>query len=266
MSTHPIDAQGRYIQANDLTIYYQEYGSGPPLILLHGGTVTSQMWQPSVPSFAAHFRVLTPDTRGHGRTNNPLGTLSYRALADDVVAFAAALGLTQPLVFGFSDGGQIALELATRYPDFACALVVGGAFYRVTDAYFRILQEFGMNSATDVDLEVAERNYPTLVARWQTEHLRADDATYWQTLIKQVAEMWFAPFEYTAAEFSQVTAPLLVLLGDRDAFVPLEQGVEMYQMIGTAELAVLPNATHGPTTTHPGMVPVVLDFLLRHSP
>ena len=126
---------GRYVSANGLQIYYEEYGQGEPLVLVHGGTETSQIWQAQIPTFAKHFRVLTPDCRGHGRTVNPSGTLSYRLMADDLAAFVHAVGLQKPLIYGYSDGGQIALEVGMRYPDLAQALVVGAASFKVTDAY-----------------------------------------------------------------------------------------------------------------------------------
>ena len=128
-----ISPQGRYVQANGLNMYYEECGHGQPLILLHGGTETSQMWQPFLSSLAPHFRVIAPDSRAHGRTNNPNGELSYQLMADDVVAFIQALHLTKPLVFGYSDGGQIALEIGMRYPHLTAALILGAAWYEFTE-------------------------------------------------------------------------------------------------------------------------------------
>jgi len=119
--------QGRYILVNGLKMYFEECGSGKPLILLHGGTVTSSMWKIHIPFFAQHFRVFAPDSRGHGRTNNPTGEFSYRLMADDVAAFVQAMGLTKPFICGYSDGGQIALEIGMCYPNLAAALVVGAA-------------------------------------------------------------------------------------------------------------------------------------------
>ena len=110
---------GQYARANGLKMYYEERGSGPPLILLHGGTATSSMWEPQIPFFIQHFRVITPDSRGHGKTNNPTGEFSYRLMADDVVGFIQGLGLTKPLICGYSDGGQIVLEIGMRYPGLA---------------------------------------------------------------------------------------------------------------------------------------------------
>ena len=116
---------GAYVQANDLNIHYERRGVGEPLILLHGGTLTGKMWEPYLPALSQHFEVITPDSRGHGKTDNPAQTLSYRAMADDVAAFIQALGLSQPLISGYSDGGQIALELGMHYPNLVKGLIVG---------------------------------------------------------------------------------------------------------------------------------------------
>jgi len=74
-------------------MFYREAGEGPALVLLHGGTRTSSDWLDELPALARHFHVLAPDSRGHGRTDNPHGTLSYSMMADDVASFILALGL-----------------------------------------------------------------------------------------------------------------------------------------------------------------------------
>ena len=102
---------GKYVKANGVNIYYEEYGSGEPLVLLHGGMGASNDFEHLIPAFSKQFRVITPDSREHGRTDNPSGNFSYRLMADDVAAFINALNLSQPSICGWSDGGQIALEL-----------------------------------------------------------------------------------------------------------------------------------------------------------
>ena len=256
--------QGHYVQANGLNIYYEEYGSGIPLILLHGGTVTSRMWQPFLSSFVPHFRVITPDSRAHGKTNNPNGELSYHLMADDVVAFIQALNLTRPLVFGYSDGGQIALEIGMRYPGLTSALVVGAAWYKFSEIYINSLKTFGFEGSGTVNIEKIQRDEPEWVGLLKTDHARTDDANYWQTLLKQYSIMWWTPLDYIADDFHKITEPTLILIGDRDGLIELNQAVDMYQLIPNAELAVLPNTTHFSTLSELSMN-FVLDFLTRHA-
>jgi pimeloyl-ACP methyl ester carboxylesterase len=81
---------GRTIELNGAALHYREYGEGPPLVLVHGGLVSSAEWAPVARELADGFRVITPDSRGHGRSTNPSGRLSYAALADDVAALKSS--------------------------------------------------------------------------------------------------------------------------------------------------------------------------------
>jgi pimeloyl-ACP methyl ester carboxylesterase len=256
--------QGHYVQANGLNIYYEEYGSGIPLILLHGGTVTSKMWHPFLSSFVPHFRVITPDSRAHGKTNNPNGKLSYHLMADDVVAFIQALNLTRPLVFGYSDGGQVALEIGMRYPSLTAALVVGAAWYKFSETYLNFLKSSGFESSGVVNIEKIQRDETEWVSLLKTDHAHTDDADYWQTLLKKISIMWWTPLNYTAEDFHKIAQPTLILVGDRDGIIELNQAVEMYQLIPDAELVIMPNATHFSAPSELSMS-IVLDFLMRHT-
>lgn len=259
--------QGHYVPANGLEIYYEEYGSGAPLILLHGGTVTSQMWQPHIPFFAQHFRVIAPDSRGHGLTNNPIGELSYRMMADDVAAFIQVLDLKKPLIFGYSDGGQIALGVGMRYSNLAKALVVGAASYNHSEAYFSSLKAMGFEGPGVVNFEQFQKSMPEdWIHLLKTEHPRFDDPDYWQTLLTHISTMWWTPPGYDEGDFQKITEPTLILMGDRDGMIPLADAVEMYQLIPNAELAILPNATHMTALPENGLfLTIVLDFLFRYS-
>jgi len=245
-------------------MYYDEYGSGKHLILIHGGAVSSNMWQPFLPSFFPHFRVITPDSRGHGKTNNPKVELSYHLMADDVVAFIQALNLTKPLVFGYSDGGQIALEIGMRYPGLIGALVLGATSYKFSETSLNWLKALGFEKSGVVNIEQIQRDDPELITLLKTEHVRADDPDYWKTLLKQYSVLWWTPLDYTAKDFHKITEPTLILVGDRDELIELEQAVEMYRFIPNAELAILPNATHTSPNTKL-LTNTVLDFYLRNS-
>jgi pimeloyl-ACP methyl ester carboxylesterase len=155
---HTETPHGHYIQANGLDIYYEEYGQGKPLLLIHAGTLTAQSWQPYLAAFAEHYRVITPDSRGHGRTANPLGTMSYRLFADDMAALVQALALQKPLICGYSDGGQVALEIGMHYPDLPQALLVGGAWFKFSEAYRAWVRAvLGDEQSPDVDTEIDGR-------------------------------------------------------------------------------------------------------------
>jgi pimeloyl-ACP methyl ester carboxylesterase len=257
--------QGQNIQANGLNIFYEEYGQGRPLLLIHGGLLTGASWGPYVPAFAEHYRVIAPDSRGHGRTANPGGNLSYGLLADDMAALVQALDLQKPLIYGYSDGGQVAIELGMRYPDLPGALVIGGAYPELTEESQKSVRTLlGEADTPDVDIERFEREYPDFA-----EGLRKDHGPgAWKSLVKQVKPMWNAMLNYTPEAFASITVPTLVLVGDRDGFLPVEDSVAMYRLLPNAELMVVPGAGHGHLIFSAAKIaiiqPLILDFLQRH--
>jgi pimeloyl-ACP methyl ester carboxylesterase len=266
MPEHTEPQQGGYIQANGLDIYYEEHGQGEPLLLIHGGALTGGSWQPYLETFAEHYRVITPDSRGHGRTANPTGTMSFELLADDMAAFVQALGLHKPLIYGYSDGGQVALEVGMRYPHLPQALVIGGAHLELTEGSRKWVRSIlGDSQSPDVDIEKFERENQAFAAMLQQDH----GPDNWKTLLKQIKPMWNAQLNYTSAGFARVVAPTLVLVGDRDEFVPVEDAVGMYRLLPDAELAVVPAADHTDFIFSLAKItllqPLVLDFLVRHS-
>lgn len=256
--------RGHFVHTNGVKMYYEVHGQGEPPLLIHGGTVTTDWWQPYLSGFAKHYRVITPDTCGHGRSDNPTGTMSYRLLADDMAAFVQVLDLHKPLIAGYSDGGQIALEIGMRYPDLAQALIVGGAWFKFTSTYREWLRNVvGDEESLEADTERFARNYPDWAARLQQIY----GPDNWKRLLSQIKPMWATPLNYNADDFAQVIAPTLVLLGDRDESIPLEEAVEMYRLLPTAELAVIPDSNHGAfsSTKVASFQSVMLDFVTRHS-
>lgn len=252
---------GQYIQANGLHIYCQEAGAGQPLLLLHGGTATSNSWHDFVPMLAQQFRVIAPDFRAHGRTANPTGALSYRLLADDVAALVQALEITKPLMMGYSDGGQTLLELGMHYPDLARALVIGGATYAFSETYYRTLHQWGFEAPGVVHIDTIRASMDDMVTYMQTEHAALGGPDYWQTLVHEISTMWLTPLNYSDADLQRITVPTLVALGDRDDAIPVEQAVALYRLLPHAELAVLPNENHG---VSPAFMQIATDFLTRH--
>jgi pimeloyl-ACP methyl ester carboxylesterase len=130
------DQHRRSVHANRIDIHYVETGSGDPLILLHGGLVsTSDLWAPTPISYSSYlerlgqrFRVIAPDARTSGRTRHTGGPVSASLLADDVAALITALGLEHPAVAGFSEGGLTALLLGIRHPSAVGAIVCDAGY------------------------------------------------------------------------------------------------------------------------------------------
>jgi pimeloyl-ACP methyl ester carboxylesterase len=255
--------RGQVIRANGVHIYYEVRGQGEPLLLLHAGSLTADMWQPYLAAFAEHYRVITPDMRGHGRSDNPKGAMSYRQLSDEIVAFMHVLDLRKPLVVGFSDGGQVALEIGMRYPDLPQCIAVGGVWFRFSEVYRAWVRDaLGDEESPEVDTERLTRNHPDWVA-W-LEQIYGPEK--WRPLLVHMKRMWTTPLNYSPDEFAKVVAPTLVLIGDRDELVAVEEAAEMYRLLPRAELAVVPGADHGAffSARVTPFQSLILDFLMRH--
>lgn len=259
-----VDTPGRFVDIDGAGIYYEEHGAGVPFVLLHGGLQASAAWTDVVPLLATRFRVITPDSRGHGRSSNPRAAgLTYRAIARDTVGLIAALGLERPIVGGWSDGGQVALEIGIRDPGAARALVVGGAFTEYGEEWRRSVREmFGVDATGKVDVGRFEAGLGERSARFRAMHSDAEDA--WPRLLRRTAEMWLEYPGLSEGEIRRVEAPSLVIVGDRDHFVPARVAAAMCEMLPRGELAIRPGADHGLPTTHAAwFAQTVMDFLDR---
>jgi len=266
IARHPTAPLGHYTHTNGISIYYESYGRGVPLLLLHGGTGNRSMWNPYIPTFAQHFHVVAPDSRGHGRTKNVADTLSYRLLADDMAALIQALQLEKPAVCGYSDGGQIALELAIHYPHLASAYVIAGAGHRWSEGYLAWAKALGMERQGVVDVDRVEQHHPDLIAALRERQDTFQGADYWKTYLRQISMLWLEPVHYTAEDLQHIAVPTLIVSGDRDeTFLPVEIAGELYRRIPQAELAVLPGSGHDfPFEAVELFSQVTLNFLLRH--
>jgi pimeloyl-ACP methyl ester carboxylesterase len=258
---------GRVVDVNGAALYYEEHGDGAPLILIHGGLGSSSQWNPVLPELAGSFRVITPDSRGHGRSSNPAGELSYARIADDIAALIAALGVERPVVGGWSDGGQVTLELGARHPGAAGALIVGAACPNFDAGGLREAHRalLGADKTGVPDLAHLETQLGGSADEIKAMH--PGGAEQWRRLVRETAPMWLDYKGLRPNQLHAIDAPVLVLAGDRDELIPLDCPVSLYRALPTAELAICPSLSHdGPT---PGRAPVfaslIRDFARRHA-
>ena len=258
---------GQYVKAGDLTVYYETFGSGEPLVLLHGGGINARgNWESFVPTLSKHFKVFTPDSRGHGKTDNPKGELGFRLMADDVARLIQALQLEKPGICGYSDGGQICLELGMNHPDIARRLVIIGAHNHMTAEDLAGLKGMGIEGPGRVDFQQVEKADPQLVSRIR-QFSATHDPEYWKTFMTQISKMWLTRLNYTKEDYRKITVPTLILTGDRDDFVSLDDALKMYRSIPKSELAVMPGADHYFLWSKTELfTKTVVDFLQRQSP
>lgn len=238
--------ESRFVSAGGLDIHYLEAGGGPDLVLLHGGLATAETaWGKRIADLAKDYRVLAPDSRGHGRTVNPATTLSYTQMADDVAAFITALGLEHPHVAGYSDGGQIGLELALRHSGVARSLVLGGTVSGPSTLYVDGLSTWGFPSPGEVDFAKLADVWGDFYRSFPTLHPGDGSPDYWRVFLQQISELWWNVPAYSDAELALVADPALIVMGDRDQLGGLDQPIRLYRAIPGAEFGVVPGSPHG---------------------
>lgn len=252
------------VRCNGLTVHYEDHGDGPPVVLVHGGLVTGHlMWSSHVPALARDHRVLVPDSRGHGRTDNPDDTLGYDLMADDCAAFIDALGLDRPVVVGYSDGAQIALELGMRHPDRVAGLVLGGVVVEPDEQYRDALAQMGMTEPGTVDVEQFDRTIPGFLDVIKDLHRHVYGPQYWRRFLDQTSRLWLTLPTYSDEALAAIPVPTLVLAGDCDT-AAMAQSPRLCRALPRSELAVIPGADHG-AVERPLFADIVLDFTARHT-
>jgi pimeloyl-ACP methyl ester carboxylesterase len=267
-----------FVHANGIDIHYAEIGQGVPLVLVHGGMVSSNpIWTHAPVAYAAHmhdlasrYRVIAPDTRGCGKTVHDHGAISFDRLADDLLALIDALGLDRPLVAGFSEGGITATIAGIKRPD-GFRAIVNDAGYDMFDpaapSFTMMRQMLGGNaSATEADPDAfAQMCAQSEQMAAMFELMKADQdggqgEGHWADYLRLAFHRTTRPTGYTYEDFAKITAPTLIVVGDRDEFCTLGEAVIAFGKLQQGELAVLPGTGH---VISPGKVDATVDFFER---
>jgi len=229
---------GSYAAINGLRLYYEVHGGGRPLVLLHGGLLTfDRTFGPVLPDLAKSHQVIGIELQGHGHTADSGREMTLENLAADVAALLSHLGIGQADFFGFSLGGMVALELATRYPDRAGRLVLGSIPSRL-DGYHPGTRPGAAEPDWDrlptaADGQLMEADYRRV----------APDPDHFQQDLAKTAGL-VADFQgWSPEQLAAVRSPALLIIGDND-FVRIEHAAEMLTMMPNAQLAVLPGTRH----------------------
>jgi pimeloyl-ACP methyl ester carboxylesterase len=270
---------GDFARANGIDIHYVEEGQGVPLVLLHGGMVsTNPIWAPTPVSYAAHmhalarrYRVIAPDTRGCGRTVHDGGIITYDQLADDVLALIESLDLGRPLIAGFSDGGITATVAGIRDPGRFRGIVndAGYDLFNPSAPTFAMMRQIlgGSPSATEADPDrFAQAFTQNEQMSAMFELLKADEdggqgEGHWAEYLRLSFHRTTVHPGYMFEDLAKITAPTLILVGDRDDYCTLDDGVIAYRQLASGELAVLPGTGHVIT---PAKIELAIDFFGRH--
>ena len=244
-------AVGHTVQINDIEMYYEEYGAGKPLVLLHGFGGCVQNWHPFTAELSKYYKLIAVDLRGHGYSTNPENRFTHREAAGDVFLLFEKLGIDHFSAMGISSGGMTLLHMATsrperiesmvlisatsHFPDQARAIMRNSSFERMP----RQVQEMYRECAKRGDVQIRQ-----LISQFNAFHENYDDVNF------------------TAQSLSTITARTLVVHGDRDRFFPVEISVGMYRSIPGAALWIIPGGDHVPIyDSGVPFVSTVLQFL-----
>jgi pimeloyl-ACP methyl ester carboxylesterase len=225
------------VRINDIDIFYEMDGSGEPLLLLHGGTGCHEDWiYAGGDTFARQYTVIKPDARGHGRTNNPQGTITHRQCALDALALLDHLGIRKCRAIGLSMGGNILLHMATMQPNRIEAMVLVSATMYFPEQARAIMRQ----------VPTPENQPAEAWAAMRKSHKMGD---------QQIAALWnwtremkdsCNDMDFTPSSLSGIRARALIIYGDRDPLYPVEMAIDMYRAIPGSAVWVVPNRGHGP--------------------
>ena len=225
------------VRLDDMEMYYETEGAGEPLLLLHGGGGCQEHWNHAGRDrFVSEYRLIKPDARGHGRSTNPQKRITHRQCAADTFALLDHLGLRKCRAIGVSMGGNILLHMATMQPDRIEAMVVVSAtMYFPEQARAIMRQVLTAENQPSEEWETMRKRHKLgdeqIRAIWEWSHGMAES---------------YDDMNFTPPSLSRISAPTLIVYGDRDFLYPVEMGVEMYRAIPQSALWVVPNGGHGP--------------------
>jgi len=259
---------GQYAEVNGINLYYETHGSGRPLILLHGGLGSGEMFEPVVPQLAESHQVVTVDLQGHGRTADIDRPLDAVLMAGDIAALIDHLKLAKTDVVGYSLGGGVAFHTAAKYPAKVRRLVMVSANIRPDAIYAEMRAQQGQVNAAAVEFMKDTPMYQL----YQRVAPRPQD---FPRLLDKIGEAMSKDFDFTE-EVRGLQVPTLVVAADAD-MAPPGHYVEVFKLLdgglrdggwmgegrpkGGHALAILPGLTHYNIFSSPLFASATLAFL-----
>lgn len=226
---------GHTVQINSIEIYYEEYGVGTPLVLLHGFGGSSLNWYSFIAELSEHYRLIVVDMRGHGHSTNPENKFTHREAANDVFLLLDKLGIDHFSAMGISSGGMTLLHMATSQPQRIESIVLVSATTHFSEQARAIMRNASFRTMPKEVQEMyracakrGDEQIHQLIAQFNALHNNYDD------------------MNFTAQSLSTITARTLIIHGDCDRFFPVEIPVNIQRSIPKAELWIIPGGEHVP--------------------
>ncbi len=227
---------GKYVSVNGIRMYYEIYGEGAPLVLLHGngGSIGNQ--RNRIDYFSKKYKVIAIDSRAHGKSIDSTSVLNYEMMAKDINDLLDTLKIDSAYIWGQSDGGILALLLSIHYPN-----------------KVRKAAGFGTNLRPDTTAVVAELlHFAEQVEKASTNKKE-----------KQLMHLLIYEPHIPVSDLHKIRAPFLVMMGDRDA-IQIEHSAEIFKNIPQGFLFVMPGSTHGGAYERPDWFNMILEDFFRN--
>jgi pimeloyl-ACP methyl ester carboxylesterase len=225
-------------EVGNMQMYYAVFGTGEPVLFIHGGLGNANVWEDQVKALASNHKVIVADSRGHGRSTQTGNELHYRLMTDDYVALLDHLKIPKVAVVGWSDGGVIGLDMAMRY---------GAA--RLTKVFVH-----AANSTTGVAPSGMGRSAWNAYAAWSRKEYDAFSKTRcanpkappasFQKLLATLRPMWSTEPKWSDADLKKIAVPTAIVLGDHDEAISCGHTHYLARMIPDAKLLILPSVGH----------------------
>jgi len=255
-----------YAAINGLRYYYEVRGQGEPLLLLHGGLGSIEMFAPGLPVFTRTRQVIAVDLHGHGRTQLGKRKISLIDQADDLAILLDQLGYPQVDVLGYSFGGGVAFRLGVQHPDKVRRLVIVSAPFAQDGFYPEMLPQQAQVGAAMAPMMKDTPMYKSYAAV-------APDPSEFPRLLDAMGEYMRQPYDWRG-DVPKLTMPVLLVFGDSD-MIRIDHIAEFYKLLGGGQrdagwqrehmaknrLAILPDVTHYEMAVSPQLPAVALPFL-----
>lgn len=249
-----------YSEVNGIKMYYEIYGQGKPLVLIHGGGSTIQTtFGRVIPLFSNDRQLICVELQAHGRTGDRNTPISFEQDSEDVAALLKNLNINKADIFGFSNGGNTALQIAIRHPG-VCNKIIAGSVLLKRNGTVPQFWEFMKNGTFD-----------QMPQQYKDAFIKVNpDSTKLMTMYQKCADRVLNLKDFTDEQIKSITAPVLLINGDRDVATS-EHIVAMSKLIPNCKLAIIPGG-HGAyigeiTTLNPNykksdfIIPLIEKFL-----
>lgn len=251
-----------YADVNGLKLYYEVYGSGKPLVLLHGSYMSIPLnWSHIIPLLAKDRKVIVTEMQGHGRTRDIPRSISFEGMADDVSGLLKHLNIDSSDILGYSMGGGIAFQVAVRHPKQVRRLVILSGVYAHNGWWPDVEAAFAKHSADLFKGTALQKQYDSL----------GNDPAHFPEFINKVKRKDLQPYDWSGA-VKNIQAPIFMAIGDADG-VRYEHALELFRAKGggkigefhglpKSRLAIIPGTSHiGMMQRTDWLIPMITDFL-----